>query len=331
MNAVPPFFFHSPDASSIKSYFQQPIRWTKRILDKHTDLISNLGILAITTCLLASKVFEKTPKILPRLAMMVYNYGGIIWLNVQLRDAIKSGKDLWRAIEGKDYAGMIETAAKAFVKGVNIILTCVIFGGSLASAFLMPQASLSIALAIRSFSLTCLAINVASDIRDYFANHTLLKQLEAMEAHPEGSLLIGKVMVCFLEIIKQVKVSSPMSNEKRLADRLVRQLDTYTLETFQESLGQDRKEKHPLVDALKLFYGVVDGMHSNQATTKSNLSLTALGYFSMGICRAFPDSLVEMTARWSMSVLYTDAFIQRKFFQATLADQLKDGGLACDL
>lgn len=312
-----------PPPSSHPYLFSIPHR-IKRILDKHTDLISNLGILAITTCLLASKIFESTPPILPRLAMVVYNYGGIIWLNVQVRDAIKSGKDLYRSIGEKDYVGIIETAAKTFVKSANIALTCVIFGGSVASTFVMPQASLSIALAIRSFSLSCLVINVASDIRDYFANRTLLQTLESMEADPEGSPRIGKVMVCFLEILKHGRVVSEMPEEKCLADRLVRQLDTYTLETFQESLSQQKKEKPTLVDALKLFYGVVDGMQCNQAATKSDLSLIALGYVSMGICRAFPDSLAEMVARWSMSVLHTDRFIQRKFFQASLAEQLTE-------
>lgn len=319
--------FEIPDFSCrpIEQWAKNKITFVKRVLDKHTDIISNLGILAITTCLLASKIFEKTPKILPRLAMIVYNYAGIIWLNVQVRDLIKSGKDLSRAIELKDAMGVVETAAKVFVKSVNVILTCVFFAGSVVSAFIFPQASLMIALSIRSFSLACLAVNVASDIRDYFANQTLLKRLEKMEADPNGSLVVCKVMACFLEIVKEVKPSEQSygwKEERYLADRLVRQLDTYTLETFKESLAEDRKEKNILADTLKLFHGVIDGMQCNQGVTKANLSLTALGYVSMGICKAFPDSLTEMATRWSMSVLYTDEFIQRKFFQVDLAERI---------
>ena len=83
-----------------------------------------------------------------------------------------------------------------------------------------------------------------------------------------------------------------------------------------------RKEKIPLIDALKLFYGIKDGMQNTQAATKANLILTSLGYISMGICRAFPDTLIEMFTRWSMSVLYTDKFIYEKFFQADLAERI---------
>lgn len=310
----------------IQDWVNENIKFAKRVLDKHTDVISNLGILAITTCLLASKIFEQTPKILPKMAMVVYNYGGLIWLNVQARDLNKSVKDCLRSCQMANIGGTVETAAKVFVKGSNIILTCVIFAGSVISAVAFPETSLAIALSIRSFSLSCLGINILSDVRDYVANEALLKRLEELDSNAEGSVLIGKVMVCFLEIIKDLKtpskVTSEWEEEWKLADRLVRQLDHYTLETFKESLEQDRKEKNPLVDALKLFYGVVDGMKSNQGTTKANLSLIALGYFSMGLCRAFPDSLTEMLSRWIMSVLYSDEFIQRKFFQADLAERI---------
>jgi hypothetical protein len=310
----------------VEEWVQHKIHFAKRILDKHTDVVSNLGILAITTCLLASKIFEQTPKILPRLAMIVYNYAGIIWLNVQARDLIKSIKDLSRSIQQFEKLSMLETAAKVFVKVSNIMLTCVIFTGSVLSAFVFPEASLTIALSIRSFSLSCLCINVFSDIRDYFANQGLLRQLHKIEAAPNSSILIGKIMVCFLEIIKNMetpsKISLEWTEEWKLTDRLVRQLDHYTIETFQESLQTDRKEKVPLVDAIKLFYGIKDGMQRSQAFTEANICLTYLGYASMGICRAFPDTLIEMLARWSMSVLYTDEFIQRKFFQADLAERI---------
>lgn len=315
----------TPFTSSIEEWASSKIKFVKRVLDKHTEAISNLGILTITTCLLASKIFESTPKILPRVAKVVYDYGGLIWLNVQARDLMKSVKDLTRAIQTKDL-GIIATVAKVFVKSANIFLTCVIFAGSVISAVAVPEASLAIALSIRSFSLSCLCINVLSDIRDYFANEALLKQLEKLDSDDKGNLLIGKVMACFLEIIKDVetpsKISSEWTEEWKLADRLVRQLDHYTLETFKESLQEERKEKYPLVDALKLFYGVKDGMKTNQGMTKANLSLIALGYFSMGLCRAFPDSLIEMSSRWTMSVLYSDEFIQRKFFQSDLAERI---------
>ena len=311
----------------IEKWTKEKIAWIKKTLDKHTDVISNVGILAITTCLLASKIFEKTPKILPRLAKVVFDYCGIIWLNVQIRDFFKNGKDFIRASKTFKFSPIMETAAKVFVKGANVLLTCVYFAGSVASAFFFPQASLTIALAVRSFALSCLVINIGSYIRDYFANKALLKRLEKLEKDPQRGLLIGKVMVCFLEIVKNTqtpsKVTSLWKKEWELADALVRQLEHYTMETFKESFdNKERKEKSPFIDALKLFYGVKQAMINKQSFTEGNLSLIAFNYVGMGICKAFPDSLIEMIVRWSSSVLSTDQFLQEKFFQSELSEQI---------
>ena len=48
------------------------------------------------------------------------------------------------------------------------------------------------------------------------------------------------------------------------------------------------------------------------------MSLSVLGYVSMGVCKMFPDSLIEMGMRWSMSVLYTDDLIRLKINQMDL-------------
>src|ERR1700733_5728087 len=106
--------------------------WTQgvRILDKHTDLVSSGGILAITTCILASKIFEGMPPLLPRLSRIVFNYGGIIWLNVQMRELIKSGKDWYRALRLKQWAAVAELSLKVAIKAFNIFLTCANFAAS---------------------------------------------------------------------------------------------------------------------------------------------------------------------------------------------------------
>lgn len=288
--------------------FSSGWQWTVHVLNKHTDMISSAGILAITTCLLAAKIFKNIPPFLPRLARIVFNFGGIIWLNVQMRDLIKSGRDLYRA---SDWQGVLETAAKVFYKSVNVFLTCAIFGASVAAVCGFPYAPLALSIALRPISLASLGINIATDIRDYFVNESILHELKQIE--DGNALSLKKTMICFLEIITRSKQRSSFPKEKKLADLLVRQIDVSVIETFQEQL----KSQNP----FKLFHSVKDSMVSKQAGTKANLSLIALGYISMGICRAFPDSLIEMTTRWGMSVLYTDELIRQKLFQCDLKDE----------
>lgn len=289
-----------------------------RVLNKHTDLISSGGILAITTCLLAGKIFQSIPRILPRIAKVVFDFGGVIWLNVQVRDVIKNGRDLSRTIKNHDLPAMLEVAAKVLVKGVNVLLTCAIFAGSIVAACGLPQYALALALAIRPVGLACLGVNIISDIRDYVVNERVLQRLALIDQQST----IAKVMTCFLEIINPCAILNDVSvswtEERRLADVIVRQLDTFTVETFQEMLRKKRENVDARMEAMKLFYSVKDGMLCKQAGTKANLSLIVLGYISMGICRAFPDSLVEMSTRWAMSVLYTDELIRQKLFQVDL-------------
>lgn len=302
---------------SIEESIAKGKKYCGRILHKHTDLISSCGILAITTCLLASQVFQTIPRILPRLAKVVYDFGGIIWLNVQLRDLAKSSKDLIRTVKRKEVLGFIEVAAKVFVKGVGIIMTCVIFAGSVAAAVGFSKVPLSLALAIRPLGLACLGINIATDIRDYSQNERLLKQFSAYEKTSEYGELADRLALAFLTIILQNRLSLDLLESTAFADLVVRQLDTQTIETCQEIFPKDQK-KGTLEESLKIVDTLKKGIQFKQSGTKTNLSLIVLGYISMGLCRAFPNGLIDMTTRWSMSVLYTDELIRHKLFQMDL-------------
>lgn len=296
--------------------------FTATALNKHTDLISSVGILAISTCLLASKIFDAIPKILPRLSLVVFNYGGIIWLNVQVRDLLKSCNDLVYGIKHKHWSQVVETAAKVFYKGVNVLLTCAFFGSSVLAVVGFPGAVLSVALAVRPLSLVSLALNICSDLRDYFINEAILREVEKIETGADARNKIGSMMIQFLERIKGVKSTGESTQETFLADKVIYQLDTQTLETFQEKISGRVVEGNHRVEAMKIFFAVQDGIRSRQAGTRASLSLTIMGYLSMGLSKMFPDSLTEMASRWSMSVLYTDDLVRHKLSQMNISGQL---------
>lgn len=297
------------------------------LLDKHTDLVSSVGILAISTCILAAKIFKSTPAFIPRTANLIFNYGGIIWLNDQSRDLSKSCKDFTRSFENRQYVGMVETAAKVVYKAINILLTCVNFTAAVVTAVGFPHVSLAMYMAMRSVGLTSLALNIVADVRDYFVNNQLLTELDGLEKKASDDRQIAKVMTCFIETILEPKHVAcqgleQWKEEALLADKLVRQLDIYTLMTFKESLAKPKKDVDPRHESTKLYYAVQDSILSRQCYTKSNLFLTSLGYVSMGICRAFPETVLEKSVRWMMSVLYTDEIIRQKIFQSDLAGSL---------
>lgn len=316
------------DCTALKEKGKNVLKWGVNIWDKHSDLVQSIGILAITTSLLAAKIFKSIPPLLPRLATVVYNYGGIWWLNLQIRDFLKSYRDLSHTLNNRDWKGIIETAAKVLVKGINILLTCAIFAASISALCGYPQIATAFYLAMRPIGLTTLIITIFNDINDYFANKRLLRDLEKIIEQSRSGQEIAKTIICFKKIIfqsKPLEETLAWKNERTLAELLVRRLDCWTIETFKEELSKPPQVDRIRQEAERVFFAIEVGLHQTQARTKAGLFLTGLGYLSMGIGKAFPESLVEMTMRWGMSVFHTDQLINRKLDQQDLARVLTPG------
>lgn len=297
-------------------------RWRKikRLLDQHTDAISSIGILAVTTAVLASKIFRSLPVVVGRSGRLFLEFCGIIWLNVQLKEFSKCGRDCLRAIQSTSYSAIARTAIKVIIKGVNVLLTCAYFGASVSSFGGFPHISTMIYTSLRPLSLAILSIEIVNEIGDYMTNRKLLEKLNLIENESNASNRLLKIVKSFFEINEDQKIyqsktthidaNQKNSNERKLAETLVRQLDFFTLSTIKEiyeknsSSNEDRRIK-----ALRLYFQIKDGLSNIHARVKSNLNLTVLGYLSRGICKMYPDSLTEMTVRWGMSVLYTDELV----------------------
>jgi hypothetical protein len=296
----------------------QAWRWACHVLNKHTDLISSVGILTLTTCLLAAKIFPKIPPIWPRLSLVILNFGGIIWLNVQVRDFIKNVRDLSFAAQMRELSGVLLTAVKVLVRGIDILLTCGLFTASVVASCGYPHTTLLMYASMRPFAILSLAMGVMTEICNYFINERLLAKIEKKAL--EGRL--KQVMQCFVDRVlcqKQDRQAIPHLDQL-LAVHIIRQLDMSTLEIFQERLKISSREDDE--ESVNIFHAMKTSIQNKQAATEASLFLTALGYVSMGICKIFPGSLAEIGLRWGMSVLYTDELIKQKLFQSDLAQKM---------
>ena len=309
-------FYHplqSPKIQEVRQKASQGWRWCVQVLNKHTDLISSGGILVLTTCLLADKLF-RIPPFLPRLSLMILNFGGIIWLNVQMRDFIKCSRDFFLALRLHDTGGMVLTAVKVYVRGVDTLLTCGLFAASVVAFIGFPQTTILMYQRMRPFAVSSLVLGVTTEITNYCINASLLKTLN------QTSLKIESLMQHFVQQLLFFAKKSKTASQKDslLAVHIIRQLDTPTLETFQEKMSVQEN-----TEIIRIFYAMKESLENKQAATENNLFLVALGYVCMGICRIFPGSTIEISLRWIMSLLYTDELIKQKFFQSDLAKKLE--------
>lgn len=308
------FFEPSPVLLFSQEKAQLTWRWCVRVLNKHTDLISSLGIFTLTTCLLVSKIFNNIPTILPRISLVVLNVGSIIWVNVQIRDFLKSCRDLKIGLTVADIEGVIITAAKCFVKGCDILLSCHLFSAAVIALAGFPHISATMYATMSPIAVASLLMKIGEDVYDYFTNESVLKKMETL------SVKEAAITICFVKMMTDSSFRpKAIDDESRFTAKVIRQLDTPALEIFQETF----EEK--VLEEKKIFLALKDSLQSKQTGTKNSLGLISLGYVSMGICRMYPDSIIEYGVRWIMSLLYTSELIRQKIFQFYLAKNLSQG------
>lgn len=282
----------------------------KHILDQHTDTISSIGILAVTTGMLAAKIFQGIPAIIGRSGRVFLEFSGVIWLNVQIKEFLKVQRDFIRSLGSGEMESIARTALKVTIAAMNIFFTCAYFAASLVTFAGFSHISMSIYLALRPFSLGVLSAELVKEVWDYSTNLKILNLFSEIESQRNAGQQLAKIMRSYLKIISEdtisrAGISEVNSFEGRLASNMVSQLDSFSIKLFSSNLG----EGNPRIKALRLYYDIKYGIGNIQDRVKSNLSLSGLGYVSRCVCKMYPDSLIEMMTRWTMSVLFTDELV----------------------
>jgi len=280
--------------------------WLDRLWKKETALISSSGILLLTTCQLAAKIFEKTPDIIPKMANFIHNYCGIIWIRDILRNFIKCTRDLKADIKAKDWTGLIETCAKVFVQALNLLLVCGNFlAAAIASCGFAPF-SMAYYLAVRPIGLLSLYIEVLTEINNYRCNTKMIEEVNLVLIENNQSVVL-KTMQCFQEIITQSpKISLLEENkpQRRLAERCIRCLKSWNIVGFEEKFkGKSILDSYNKAELL--FKEVQEALINSQISTQTNLGLTVAGYMAMDISRSFPQTIYDIKYKFLMSLLWT--------------------------
>lgn len=290
-------------SNSFDTKIKKAVDWCKNMYYRHSDALSSLSILALNTTLVASRIFQNIPRIIERSANTLMNFAGIVWLNIQWRNLIKKGEDCLFAFQAKDWQGLIFCAAKVTVAVLSILLTFGTFGACLITLGGLPELALSMYLLMRPFSLFSLILGIVVDIVDYKINSDLNNKMIVI-LNSNSDKKIQTVMSSFLKLLRK-KEGAGLN---KLALHTFRQQEHYTLEKMKEELGQLQSQE----DYKKLFESLKQAVENKLLFTKANFGLIALGYLSMGICRMYPESLIQSLSLWSMSLLYTAKLFYEK-------------------
>jgi hypothetical protein len=295
-------FFQSNN--DFKSQVKKIINLCADMYYKHSDALSSLSILALNTSILASRIFQSLPRIIERSANTLLNFVGVVWLNMQLRNFAKKGMDCLFAAQARDWKGLIFCAAKVTVTSLSILLTCGTFIASIVALSGVPELALAMYLLMRPFSLFSLILGIIVDITDYKINDRLNGKITIILNSHSRDNKIRTIMSNFLTLLSEKNESSI----DKLALHIFRQQEHYTLEKMRELVGQEQSQE----DLKKLFLSLKQTLENKQLFTKANFGLIALGYLSMGICRLYPETLIQSLVLWSMSLLYTGKLLYQK-------------------
>lgn len=322
MSAISPSLDHTQhdpfSVSSFHSAISKKWKWLVRIYHHHSDLITSLGIFTLNTILLASKIFKEIPHLLHRSCYTALSFSSVMWLNIAIRDLIKNGEDLYHNLKAKDLEGIVFSAAKVTVKSLNMILSGALIAASIFSLFAFPEIALAMYAVMRPFSLFSLAVGILNEVYDYKKSDSLADRITQVSQKPEK---VERVMRHFLKRLYHEKDSEAESPEKSLARHAFKQLDHYLLESMLENITKkygdksaeilietlDRQEINSLIQTLEA------GLKQKRQYTQANLGLIGAGYVSMGICKIWPDSLIQSSVTWAMSLLYTSKMIWQKY------------------
>lgn len=296
----------------------------------NSDLISSVTNLALNSILLVSKIFISIPVIIPRIAFTLLSFSGIISINMQARNVLKDSVDLRLAIQVRSLSGVLLTAARVFVKSTNILLTCTLFGGSIVALAGFPLASLLMFSLLSRLSTITLIAAISGEFIDYFSKKKLLGRLHVINELEDRDARVQTIAQNFISMAYQSsyqKLNIRLENDEairkdqQLAANIVRNIDNWALEAFKHGLAAKMIGKNTVLtpnEAIDVYNGLIEAIEKSQTIAKANIGLRALGYISLGICKLYPQTILQYGITLAMSLFYTSKMVMEKYLLNSL-------------
>lgn len=291
---------------------------------KHSDLVASVTNVALNAIMFLSTVVRQIPSIFPRIAFTCLSFTGMISMNMQGSDWIKHVRDCRFAIHLRFFVPVMLTAARVCVKACNIFLTFSTFGAAVIALCGFPHISITIFVVLQPLALLALIGTIFGELIDYYSNTRLLNRLHAVKKEDPEGLVAQRVAQCFVNFAFQPlfqKMDSRIDrnvvwkNPQRLAFDVLAQMEEWDLNNLKEKLAAAGIGRYSVLsqsEGLWVFKKVGKSLQHHQTMTKANIGLIVLGYVSMGLCRLFPQTIIQYGVTLGMSLLYTAKLAYRK-------------------
>ncbi len=249
------------------------------ILSNYGEHIFSFGIFTANSVILASKLTNKIPQVVPNLFRSSLSYLGIISFPFHLKMLEKNVRDLSQAIRLKESLTIVHTALKITLRVVDIFF---LIGGTTATFLaltpLFPVSTLIFG-AMIPFAMPSLILTVGLDVLNAYEDRRLLTLIDS-----------PKTIVKITAIIKRhIKEGAPIKD--KLALQTLKQFSHLDIKYLKET--SFITEEH-IKSCLK----------TRLLVSNMDLSLQVIGYLGLSIGKLYPNSLAQASFNFGISLLY---------------------------
>lgn len=278
-----------------------PIIW-KRVLthipNEHIVLRSQIGYLILRTCVLATDLFPRIPRLTGEGATVILSTIGMSSLNIFYNELAKKGHDCHLAWIHRDHLGFLLSVIKTAIQAIDMGLCCAGFVGSLAILFKWKFLSIPLYRAMSVIGVSSLVVGMAMDIiSDYIQNTQVRDRVDSIPQNKKKALIQN------LKDLIQRTGSANSSAERKIALQWVRQLPFYEISTSRKKLNEYNGRNRNDDISGKFLEAHVIPIHNNINWIKINLHLSLFWYACRGIASAYPNSLPKSITYWITTLL----------------------------
>ncbi|MBF0207714.1 MAG: hypothetical protein HQK53_12570 [Oligoflexia bacterium] len=320
-----------------RQILKQHYKYFSEVLVAHSDLVSQLAIWLIDSIFLVGKLFpHKFPRYVGDASFMALNYVGIIAIPFQTRCLIKNFQDTIFSFNRTRVERQNLVALASLLSGICIAVGIVdIFAMSFTATLITFGDSQQRAVTSKIFTIlipmgsVIISLLILLEIYRILMNRHILKRMNMLLIKDNSSHLVAKIIVATFasasaslknnifsrDECKHANECSEFSYAIDLAIKIRMQMDVNTWIRCQQTIEHlDLSNSSQLLEYIN--GPVRNDILIGSADNFSNLGLRAVGYAGMAIGRAYPNSLPQALAYWSISTLYGVKNFAVKLLQA---------------
>lgn len=313
----------------LSTWGSHAVEWVKQ--EKYLVESTSLQILNIVV--LVDRIFIGFPKTLANLAQVYRSGSGLIKINTYLGSIGKSGSDVLLAFAQRDISGGLLAILWTARRITDTTLMCFLAAGYVGALGGALSFKMSLFALINPYSIASGLLSFGLEMLDVRLNQALYDDL--MQVSPEEQVQFVR---SFLTLIASPTNALATKKSSYLSIRTIRQLDSYSLDGYKQTLQINFKDWIPstkftqgqLEMAKELFPKIRDNIKWKMWNQGENAGLIFAGYIALSVQKCFPDTVIHSLAETSIGLCWWYKALNQ-YLEKKKSSELKNDAANADL